>query len=224
MRNCIIILLFISVHLNGTHLFGQPLAKKIKLNTVPFELKIINNPQLVKTNGDSVLELTSIGKTNLFVNPNNKYNVQNAPMVLFKPDSSFVFTAKVSASLSEIYDVAALVIYQDSNYWAKFCYENSVNKQPTIVSVVTRKFSDDCNSLTINEKFAYLAIIKNGKEITFHYSADGKKWELIRHFRLETENNINIGFAVHCSRGNGFSATFSNIRYNSKLPDNLRTF
>jgi regulation of enolase protein 1 (concanavalin A-like superfamily) len=218
------ILLFIGILINVNGLFGQPSTKKIRLSSIPFELSIINNSTSIKTDGDSVLELTSAGKTNLFVNPNNKYNVQNAPMVLFKPDSSFVFTAKISAELSEIYDVAALVIYQDSNYWAKFCYENSVNKQPTIVSVVTRKFSDDCNSLTINKKFAFLAIIKNGKEIAFHYSTDGKSWELIRQFRLETENNINIGFAIHCSRGNGFSAKFSNIRYKSKVPDNLRTF
>lgn len=215
---------FLFIFMTWASCLGLAQSSQYRINSIPFKLEIKNNPRSISTSGDSILELASFGKTNMFANPNNKSNVQDAPMVLFQPDSSFVFCAKVSAQLKEVYDVAALIVYQDSSYWSKFCFENSVNKQPTIVSVVTQNFSDDCNSFHIEQKNAYLAIIKSGLEMSFHYSADGKNWELIRHFRLETDNKLKVGFAVHGSRGEGFAARFSNIHYSPKVPDNLRSF
>lgn len=196
---------------------------ELKLSAIPFELEILNNPVSVLTPDDSILEIAAAGKTNLFVSPSGHYNVQNAPMVLFHPDTSFVLRAKVSGDLKEVYDVAALVVYQDSSYWGKFCYENSVDKRPTIVSVVNRIFSDDCNSMHIDKDHAFMAVVKKGLEMSFHYSPDGKSWEMIRNFRLETDKNLRVGFAVHGSRGNGFEAQFSQIKYSPNVPRNLRS-
>ena len=196
----------------------------LKICSIPFPLEIKNIPNMVETRGDSILMIASSGKTNLFVSPNGKYNVQNAPMVLFKPDDNFVFQARVSAPLDAIYDVAALVFYQDSAYWGKFCFENSVDKKTTIVSVINRHYSDDCNSKNIEADYAYMAMIKRGMEMSFHYSSNGNNWEMIRNFRLGTEKELKIGFAVHGSRGDGLEAQFSEIKYSSKVPENLRSF
>lgn len=196
----------------------------LTLKTVPFSLQVKNSPVSCSITGDSVLEIAAAGKTNLFVSPTGKYNVQNAPMVLFSPDSDFTFVAKATAVFKSVYDVAALVLYQDSAHWAKFCFENSVDRQPTMVSVVTRHYSDDCNSVNTADSFAYMAIVKKGLEISFHYSADGLHWRMIRNFRLDTGKNLKLGFAVHGSRGNGFSARFSDVRYSSTAPLDLRTF
>ena len=83
---------------------------------------------------------------------------------------------------------------------AKFCYENSVNLMPTIVSVVTRTFSDDCNSMPTGD-YAYMAIVKRGSEYSFFYSPDNKNWSMVRNFNLNTTGKIKVGFAVHGSRG-----------------------
>lgn len=196
----------------------------LSLKAIPFPLTIKNNPVSCTITGDTLLDLAAAGKTNLYVNPNGNYNVQNAPMVLFTPDSDFTFVAKATATFKAVYDVAALVVYQDSNYWAKFCFENSVSKHPTIVSVVTRHYSDDCNAIPVDANTAFLAVIKKGLEVSFHYSADGKNWQMIRVFRLETGINLRLGFAVHGSYGDGFTARFSQIRYSSATPQRLRTF
>jgi uncharacterized protein len=196
----------------------------LALKGVPFALSIKNRPVSCTITGDTALEIAAAGKTNLFASPNGRYNVQDAPMVLFAPDSVFTFVAKATGTFKAVYDVAALVLYQDSAYWAKFCFENSVSKQSTIVSVVTRKYSDDCNSLPVDANFAYLAIIKKGLEVSFHYSSDGKQWRMIRDFRLETDKNLKIGFAVHGSRGDGFKARFSEVRYSPTVPADLRSF
>lgn len=174
---------------------------------------------------DSIIKLTSAGKTNLFNSPGGNYSVQNAPMVLFKPDSNFILRAKITAKLKEVYDVASLVIFQDENLWAKLCFENSVDKEATVVSVVTRDFSDDCNSVKISEDYIYFVIAKKGDEFSFHYSTDGIKWDLVRHFKLKCENKkLMLGFAAHCSRGEKFTAEFSDIYYSEKTLKKMRTY
>lgn len=194
------------------------------ISSIPFNLGIYNQPEACFSQGDSVLVLEAKGKTNLFISPNGKYKATNAPMVLFEPDESFTFTAKLTARLKAVYDVAALVIFQDSSHWAKLCYEYSVEKQPTIVSVVTNKVSDDCNSMPVDSTGAWLAIIKNQSEFSFHYSADGQNWAMIRHFKFDTNDHLKLGFAVHGSRGDGLTGQFSDINYSKGVPENLRSF
>jgi len=198
--------------------------KFYKMKTIPFALKSYNDPQKVEMKGDSVIKITVKGETNLFNNPDGWSNVQNAPMLLFHPDSSnFVFSAKVSGTLKQVYDVAALVVYQDKDLWAKLCYENSAGSEATVVSVITRKYSDDCNSITVSGGFVYLALAKRGNEYSFHCSKDNKNWELIRHFRLDTaDDKLMIGFAVHAFMKNSFSAEFSEIKYSRVSTNNMR--
>lgn len=201
---------------------SETLPQKIAIPAIPGELTILNTPELVRMEKDGSLYLAASGKTNLFNPPAGSTGIQNAPMVLFEaPQDGFVLMAKVSGNLKEVYDVAALVIYQDSNTWAKLCYENSVAKEPTIVSVVTRTLSDDCNSQAIGSDHAFLAIARKGSVYTFNYSPDGKTWRMIRHFNLATIGKLMAGFAVHGSRSEGFAATFSQITYIPAAPESV---
>lgn len=187
------------------HLFGQRIA------AIPYPLQVYNEPAAL-TVTDDLITISAKGKTNLFNNPNGQYYVQDAPMLLFEPAGDFTLSSRVTGDLQSVYDVAALVVYQDRDLWAKFCYENSVEKQPLIVSVVTRKYSDDCNSVPAGS-YAYLRIVRQGKEFTFSYSPDGTRWSTIRHFHLDVAPGVKAGFAAHGSRGDGFTAKFSEIRY-----------
>jgi Uncharacterized conserved protein len=192
----------------------------LKISAIPYTLEVKNTSVSYIIN-DSKIEITAAGKTNLFNNPNGIYKVQNAPMVLFAPKGDFTLSAKVTGELKSIYDVAALVVYQDENTWAKFCYENSVDKQPTIVSVVTRTYSDDCNSVQA-DSYAYLAVVRKGQEFSFLYSADKEDWKMIRHFRLDITDMLKVGFAAHGSRGDGFTGTFTEVAYHDKALENMR--
>ena len=201
-----------------TPTFAQDAVLKIK--NIPYQLEIKNDPVAYKVN-DAQISLSAKGKTNLFNSPNGISRVQDASMILFEPKDDFTLSAKVSGDLKSVYDVAALVIYQDENTWAKFCYENSVDKVPTIVSVVTKVYSDDCNSYPAGS-YAYLSIVKKGEEFSFFYSEDSNKWKLIRHFRLDLSGRLKVGFASHGSRGDGFTALFSDIKYQDKALENMR--
>ncbi len=183
------------------------IIKTHKISSIPFSLHEFNSPIYIEVKNDSSIILTSRGNTNLFNNPGGNFSKQNASMLLFHPDSNFIFTAKIQADLKEIYDVAALVLYQNQYKWAKLCYENSVKKKPTVVSVVTNKYSDDCNSIETKNNYIYYAIVKKGNEISFHCSFDKDRWSLIRHFNMNFDDEkLQIGFAVHSSKGDQFTA------------------
>lgn len=193
---------------------------KQKLSSIPYSLEILNTPVEYHV-GDNEVSITAKGKTNLFNNPNGVYYVQDAPMIVFEPAGDFTLSARVTGELRSIYDVAALVVYNDRDTWAKLCYENSVDKVPTIVSVVTRKYSDDCNSMTAGA-YAWLSIVKKGSEYSFFYSANGRDWKMIRSFHLQTEGAVKAGFAAHGSRGEGFTGRFSEIKYSDHALENMR--
>lgn len=215
MKKCIIIL---SVTLLSSGMSAQKTSNRIK--GIPYAIEVINSPVSYSINETDVL-ITSAAKTNLFNSPGGAAPLQNAPMLLFEPAGNFTLKAKVSGNLAAVYDVAALVVYKDKNTWAKLCYENSVDKIPTVVSVVTRRFSDDCNSVSTGGH-AHLAVVKKGNEFSFFYSADGDKWKMVRNFHLDTGDKVKLGFASHGSRGNGFTADFSEIKYMDEAVDDMR--
>ncbi|MDR2938271.1 MAG: DUF1349 domain-containing protein [Prevotellaceae bacterium] len=205
----------------STVIFSAQAQKKVA--TIPYPLEVVNQP-LSYIVTDSSVEISAKGKTNLFNNPNGKSDVQSAPMLLFAPAGDFTLSAKVTGALKSVYDVAALVVYQNKDTWAKLCYENSVDKIPTIVSVVTRRYSDDCNSVSAGES-AYLAMVKKGNEYSLFYAPNkASGWKMIRNFYLEKKDTVKVGFAAHGSRGDGFTAHFSDIKFADKAVEDMRTF
>lgn len=210
--------LLIALVIAGAKLSAQSTDKQI--TGIPYQLSIYNDPVSCVIKENSV-EITAKGKTNLFNNPNGQSNVDNAPMLLFEPKGDFKLTAKVTGELKAVYDVAALVVYNHRDMWAKLCYENAVSNKPTIVSVVTRILSDDCNSFTVG-KYAYLSIVKKDTQYSFFYSKNGKDWEMIRHFSLDIKKGVKVGFASHGSRGTGFTAKFSEIQFEEMAMNDMR--
>ena len=223
-RNCFLLSVLLIFKLNvQAQTINQ--NNNIQIKNIPYPLKVFNSPLNLNITGDSVITITSKEKTNLFNSPGNNYYKQNAPMLLFHPDSNFILCAKISAELQEVYDVAALVMYQNNDLWAKLCYENSINKEATVVSVVTRGYSDDCNSIKIADNYIYFCIAKKGNEISFHCSSDNVNWYLVRHFNFDfNTNELMIGFAVHSSRRDMFSAKFSDINYSNSILENMRKY
>lgn len=201
---------------------GIEATAELSLPGIGSPLEIVHSPLAASVDAAGTLTIRAAGKTNLFNPPATNITVDNAPMVLFTPKGDFTLKAKVAAPLKNVYDVAALVVYADSHCWAKLCYENSVDKEATVVSVVTRGASDDCNSSAIGAPFVYYAICRCGTEYSFHWSKDGRDWKLVRHFELNTSLPIRVGFAVHAYCDEPISGTFSEIEYTLTTPSGMR--
>ena len=89
-----------------------------------------------------------------------------------------------------------------------------------VVSVVTRGVSDDANSTIVDGNAVWLRIARIGAAFAFHSSTDGKRWNLVRHFALGGDGELQAGFLAQSPTGEGCAATFSHVeRTGSTLTD-----
>jgi uncharacterized protein len=101
--------------------------------------------------------------------------------------------------------------------------ELSPEKQPTVVTVVTRGLSDDCNSVPITGDTVYLQIARKKSTYVFYYGMDGTTWKIVRTFNLSAQAKMSVGFESQSPAGAGTKAEFSQIQYSPKTITNVYT-
>jgi regulation of enolase protein 1 (concanavalin A-like superfamily) len=153
----------------------------------------------------------------LFIDPYKGVGANTAPMALFVPDSNFLFSCRVNVNFKTLFDAGVLVIYGSNDEWAKFCFEYSPQQKPMIVSVVNRVVSDDCNHIIVDGDYVYFRVAGMGNgTFAFHYSFDGKYWDLARYFSLSQKDVLKVGFLSQSPKGDSCRSVFSEIDYKIK--------
>jgi uncharacterized protein len=187
----------------------------IRIEGIPYPLKWENEPKEYSINKKG-LTIIAGEKTDMFRDPNVTYNTDNAPKLLFKPDTDFVLTVSIEHSFSNKWDGGAIVLKQDSLNWVKFCFERDYKGARRVVSVVTKNISDDCNSVEIKNNKVFYKVAKAGNVVTLYYSSSGTKWFLVRHFQFGTTNTLQVGFLAQSPAGKNCKVKFQNITYSIK--------
>jgi uncharacterized protein len=182
---------------------------------IPHPLSWVNKPISYKINPASIF-IEAGEKTDMFRDPNVTYNTDNAPRLSFTADPNFVLTAEIHHDFISKWDGGAIVLEADKMNWIKFCFEKDYTGMHRVVSVVTKDISDDCNSAAVNGNAVFYKIAKADNVITLYYSADGKKWFLIRHLQFNTTKPVKLGFMAQSPTGKNCKVTFSNITYSTK--------
>jgi len=162
---------------------------------------------------DGVLTIMAAEKTDWFISPTDGQEAANSAVLLFPAPKDFWFSAKVTVNFQSQFDAGVLAIYADEKNWVKFCFENTSDKKPSIVSVVTRGVSDDNTGTVIGDNTVYLKVSKAGQAIFPYFSTDGTKWKLTRAFNLGPERSLQFGFSAQSPVGSGSTVTFCDIRY-----------
>jgi uncharacterized protein len=181
---------------------------------IPGPLRWSNHPSDWVAESDHSLAITTGPDTDWFFDPGGKPGRDDAPVALFTPpDPDFLLQAKVTVGFGSAFDAGALCLFESDDHWAKICYELSPRRQPMVVSVVTRGFSDDCDSVPVDGSEVYLRLAKAGPAVAFHFSRDGKFWRLVRYFRLRGTENPLAGFLAQSPTGPGCRVVFSEIGY-----------
>lgn len=195
----------------------------LNLKSLPAELTWKNKPLLTeKVAGDS-FTITAGPETDWFIDPAGGYLKNNAPVGLFvPPDENFRLSAKVTVDFGSIYDAGVLFIYAAEENWAKLCFEYAPQKEPMVVSVVTRGTSDDSNSVPIDGNSLFLRVYKQAKAFAFHYSKDGHYWWLVRYFSLGNLNQLQLGFSAQSPTGQSCQVQFSEIVYQPGVLSDIR--
>lgn len=165
--------------------------------------------------------LTAGPRTDLFAPPGGGAPTLNAPMRLAAVEGDFLLAATIRVRLEATFDAGALLLRRDEEIWAKLALERSPAGAPTVVSVVTRGRSDDCNSLTLPGGEARLRVARLGETCAFHLFAGGR-WELIRHFSLG-EGPLSAGFLAQSPTGEGCSAAFTDVSFEARTLDDVRS-
>jgi uncharacterized protein len=161
-------------------------------------------------------------RTDLFVDPAGGEPVVNAPMLLGATEGDFVLSARVRADLRATFDAGALMLHAGDRAWAKLALERSPAGEAMIVSVVTRGVSDDANGSLVPGDSAWLRLARIGGACALHASADGERWDLVRHFALDAQDGLAAGFLAQSPTGEGCTATFDAVRFESRTLAELR--
>lgn len=200
---------------------GASFAQQPAINGMPGDLKWQNAPVTWHVDHGSELTILSGKETDWFVDPFDGAIHNTAPMLLFVPANDYVFSAKVKVAFSAKWDAGALMVWADDHHWAKLSFELSPVKQPTLVTVVTRDLSDDCNSVPISGSTVYLQIARSGPAFVFYFSSDGKKWQVVRVFSLGEGVKPRVGFESQSPAGKGTEVVFSEIHYSATKIANI---
>jgi regulation of enolase protein 1 (concanavalin A-like superfamily) len=170
------------------------------------------------------LELTTGAETDWFIDPGvASAPIMNAPALVGSPSGDFLLSARVAVAFAATFDAGALVLFDNDEVWAKLCFEYSPDREPMVVSVVTRTASDDCNSFVVDADHVWLRVSRIGRAFAFHAATDGATWRLIRHFALPTTDALRVGFEAQSPLGAGCTASFTDLRYETRTLSDIRS-
>jgi regulation of enolase protein 1 (concanavalin A-like superfamily) len=168
------------------------------------------------------LELRAGSESDWFVDPGGRPPRDDAPALLGRPDGDFQLSAHVEAELAATFDAGALVLRAGGRAWAKLALERSPEGLATVVSVVTRERSDDCNSFAVDGSSLWLRVSRIGEACALHVSTDGSRWQLIRHFSIAGWEPLDAGFLAQSPTGPGCVARFAGVRYAAETLADIR--
>jgi len=194
-----------------------------KLSSIDADLSWNNEPERYESGAAGALTITAGAKSDYFIDPASGASKGNAPLALFDPgNGDFMLSAKVAVGFAGMFDAGSLHVRIRDDLWGKLCLEYSPQRQPMVVSVVTRGVSDDCNSAIISSSEVYLRVCRRARTFVFHYSQDGTVWNLVRNFSLGDGNGVQAGFSTQAPTGSGCTASFSDIHFARKTLTDIR--
>src|SRR5574341_866774 len=154
------------------------------------------------------LTIVAGAQTDWFTDPAGGSPIDSAPTALFPPpDVDFRLSAKVTVpQFRSAFDAGVIQVRERADRWAKLCFEFSPQRQPMVVSVVTRGVADDANHTAIEGNVVYLRVSRRVQTLAFHYSLDSRLWHLVRYFTLGALADPRIGLSSQSPTGQGCRA------------------
>jgi regulation of enolase protein 1 (concanavalin A-like superfamily) len=167
------------------------------------------------TISDQEATITAQARTDWFFHPDGFSRQANVPSLVLETTAPEVsLAAKVSVGFAGIYDAGALFVETGPDHWAKLAFELSPQGFPTIVSVVTKGTSDDCDGPRHPADAVWLRLHVRGGIVAFHFSEDGQFWRFNRTFSLPRSPGaaIRLGLSAQAPTREGCTARFTEVK------------
>jgi regulation of enolase protein 1 (concanavalin A-like superfamily) len=168
------------------------------------------------------LEVAPKAKTDFF-RPHEGVGRDNAALLYTGVRGDFTAATLAEADLVAFGDAAALTIRSSEQLWAKICIERSPVGDVSVVSVVTRDWSDDANGELLDRPTCRLRITRKGHRIGMHYSTDGKTWRFVRAVGLPMPDEILVGIHAQAPYRGGCRALFRSFTLEEKAVEDFRS-
>ena len=187
--------------------------------------KWLNESRMMTINGE--IAIAAPANTDWFNNPVPENGtvqepVANAPFFYTEVKGDFVFRARVRPNHRYVYDACALMVIRDEYTWAKAAFEKSDFGTKAAVCVVTDQVSDDANGCNIDQEEAWLQIVRAGDIFCVHYSLDGKRFDMVRLFRLPAGESVKVGLEAQSPAGEGGLRFFSDVSLEHRTVGDIR--
>lgn len=161
---------------------------------------------------DGGVEVAAPARCDRFHDPDGDARQANSPAYLMPIDAPATLVARVQVDFVDTFDAGVLMVYETSDAWAKLCFERDPAGRSTVVSVVTRGRSDDANAFPVAEASVWLRVSALPRAYAFHASGDGRRWDLVRYFRLGSRGRRRLGLSVQAPVGPGCTVRFVDVR------------
>ena len=162
------------------------------------------------------ITMTTEPDTDLWQRTYYGFQNDNAPCLQMKTSEKFfTFVVKTEFESKIKYDQSGIVMYLDSDNWAKASVEYENDQIQRLGSVVTNNgYSDwSSNDIPSSIKSMWFRFSRRESEYYIEYSEDGKNWKQMRLFHMfKGDGEISFGiYACSPNKAGSFNATFSDM-------------
>ena len=165
---------------------------------------------------ENKITMTTEPNTDLWQRTYYGFRNDNAPVLQMKTSEKyFTFVVKTEFESKIRYDQSGIVMYLDSDNWAKASVEYENDKIQRLGSVVTNNGYSDWSSNDIPSSIQSIWFRFSRRESDYYieYSEDGKNWKQMRIFHMfKGDGEISFGvYACSPNKKGSFNATFTNM-------------
>ncbi|HUX37057.1 MAG TPA: DUF1349 domain-containing protein [Rectinemataceae bacterium] len=155
------------------------------------------------------IEIIAPAESDFFIDSDSGKERAEAPFYYERASGDFTARVAVRPAFKKKYDAGGLFVFDSASKWIKLEFELTDLGHPSVVSVVTDTTSDDANGERLDgAEEIRLQIARRGDLWVLHYSLDGRKWKMVRYFRLKMKRALRVGLEAQSPVGRGCSVTF----------------
>lgn len=158
-----------------------------------------------------------------FFRPYGGAATDSACLLYKEMSGDFTVRTHLTAELAGFGDAGALTVRADAEQWLKLCIERSPIGEVSIVSVVTRTWSDDANNELLDQPACHLRLTRRGDVFAMHYSLDGATWRFVRTFGFALPNTVMVGVHAQAPFMGGCRATFGGLHISPEAVKDFRS-
>ena len=228
-RALILILLFATAAFSIIHAISSNLNQTTDMNLLsPLskdqmeDFKWLNKPASYKIE-NGILTIEALKGTDFFNNPVDQKVTATAPFLYKEIKGDFEATALVKPDFSSMWNAVSLMVHIDEDNWMKFAFENSDATGKSIVTVVTKEFSDDANGVILEtQEQVWLKLIRKNNVYAMHWSIDGDDFKMARLTAMNYNGSVKIGVEAQCPVGGSATHEILQFEVVEKTVEDLR--